>query len=404
MNTKSGQKRTRGRKRGPKGGGTIIARGGRYVMRWREGGKVKQEATPFLVGAKGAKEAARELLAERTQVFRLKARRDQIAVLLAEREEIDAKLRKLEAVAAEKPREASGLKLGGLVEAWKASPWRRDTKPAMTAEYARQLAAFVAWAGEGVAFADVGEKIAQEYAAELSTRSGNTYNKHINTLSAAWKAVGRTEGVKANPWADLPRKRLETHSRRALTQKEVDAILGKAEGELKALVLIGLRTGLRLGDAATLKWGAWRKDGAIEVTTAKTGAEVCLPGARLLAEVRAALGVAKGAAVDPTGEVTPELARVYKCKTTRSEVSKKVMALFERAGIETREKRKGWAIARATASFHSLRHTFVTRAIEAGVPAAIVRALVGHTRETMTEHYTHIGGAAMLEAFTKAGV
>lgn len=396
-----GQKRTRSRKRGPKGGGTIIVRGGRYVMRWREGGKVKQEATPFLVGAKGAKESARELLGERTQVFRLKARRDQIAVLLAEREEIDAKLRRLETIA-EKPREGSGLTLGGLVEAWKASPWRRDTKPAMTAEYARQLAAFVAWAGESVAFADVGEKIAQEYAAELSKRSGNTYNKHINTLSAAWKAVGRAEGVKANPWADLPRKRLETHSRRALTQKEVDAILGKAEGELKALVLIGLRTGLRLGDAATLKWGAWRKDGAIEVTTGKTGAEVCLPGARLLAEVRAALGVAEGAAVDPTGEVVPGLARIY--RRSHGELSKHITALFERAGIETREKRKGWAIARATASFHSLRHTFVTRAIEAGVPAAIVRALVGHTRETMTEHYTHIGGAAMLEAFTKAGV
>ena len=402
MKTKSGQKRTRGRKRGTRGGGTVIVRGGRYVMRWHDRGKVKQEATPYLVGDKGAKEAARAMLSERTQVFRLKARRDQIAVLLAEREEIDAKLRRLEAIAAEDPREASGLKLGGLVEAWKASPWRRDTKPAMTAEYARQLAAFVAWAGEGVAFSDVGEKVAQDYAAELSKRSGNTYNKHVNTLNSAWKAVGRVEGVKANPWEDLPRKRLETHSRRALTQEEIDAILHEASGELKALVIIGLRAGLRLGDAATLKWGAWRKDGAIEIKTSKTGAVVCLPGARLLSEVRAALGVADGATVDPSAEVLPGIAQLYRQNT--SELSKRITSLFERAGIETREKREGWIVARSTASFHSLRHTFVTRAIEAGVPAAIVRAMVGHTRETMTEHYTHISAAAMLESFAKAGV
>ena len=71
-----------------------------------------------------------------------------------------------------------------------------------------------------------------------------------------------------------------------------------------------------------------------------------------------------------------------------------------RAGIATREKRAGWHQSRPTASFHSLRHTFVTRCVEAGVPVAVVRELVGHTRETMTLHYTHISAEAMEAALS----
>ena len=37
-----------------KGSGALLKRNGRWVIRWRDGGKVKQEATEFVVGAEGA--------------------------------------------------------------------------------------------------------------------------------------------------------------------------------------------------------------------------------------------------------------------------------------------------------------------------------------------------------------
>jgi len=98
------------------------------------------------------------------------------------------------------------------------------------------------------------------------------------------------------------------------------------------------------------------------------------------------------------GYVMPGMAAAY--GRDSSAVSKRVTDLFTRAGIATREKRKGWHQSRPTASFHSLRHTFVTRCVEAGVPVAVVRELVGHTRETMTEHYTHISAEAMEAALS----
>ena len=377
-----------------KGSGSLLERNGRWIMRWREDGRVVQEATPFKVGVKSDRAKAEELLAERTKVHLLKARRDQIAILLAEREDLEARIKQL-TVKATPPK--AGLRLGGLVDAWLKSPRRRDCSDYMIARYTTQLTAFVDWAGRDVEFKAVDDQVAENYARVLASRaSGSTYNKHLNALTAAWRALGRAEGVAANPWADLPRKRLETHVRRSLSASEVAKILDAAEGEVRGLIEIGLRTGLRLGDAARLRWEDFSANGeTVEVHTSKTGAVVKLPARGLWEK----LG---GRRALRTGQVLPQMAALY--ERDDSAVSKLVRRTFEKAGIKTRAKEDGWSQARPEASFHSLRHTFVTRAIEAGVPAAIVRALVGHSTAAMTEHYTHIGGAAVLDAFKRSGI
>ena len=377
-----------------KGSGSLLERNGRYVMRWREDGRIVQEATPFKVGERGSRAKAEELLEERTKIHGLKARRDQLAVLIAEREDLEERIRNLERKATPAK---EGLKLGGLVDAWERSPRRKDCSEVMRARYAAQIQAFVDWAGHETEFASVDDAMAERYALALGARaSGNTYNKHLNALTAAWRAVGRSEGVGANPWADLPRKRLETHVRRALTAAEVAKILAAADGEVKGLIEIGLRTGLRMGDAVRLRWENFSAGGeTVEVKTSKTGAVVRLPAATLWER----LG---GRRARRTGQVLPKLAELY--ERDDSAVSKLVRRTFEKAGIKTRAKEDGWSQARPEASFHSLRHTFVTRAIEAGVPAAIVRALVGHSTAAMTEHYTHVGGAAVLDAFKRSGI
>lgn len=48
--------------------------------------------------------------------------------------------------------------------------------------------------------------------------------------------------------------------------------------------------------------------------------------------------------------------------------------------------------------FHDLRHSYVTRAAEAGVPVAVVQAQVGHLSAAMVAHYTHISEQALFEA------
>ena len=49
-------------------------------------------------------------------------------------------------------------------------------------------------------------------------------------------------------------------------------------------------------------------------------------------------------------------------------------------------------------SFHSLRHTAVSLLKDAGVPDAVVQALVGHESAAMSHRYTHVGKEALSRA------
>ena len=93
----------------------------------------------------------------------------------------------------------------------------------------------------------------------------------------------------------------------------------------------------------------------------------------------------------------PEVAALY--ERSKSDVCARLRRIFKRAEINTSVKERGWGVARPEATFHSLRHAFVTRAIEAGVAAPIVRALVGHNTAAMTDRYTHIGESTIVDAF-----
>lgn len=382
-------------RRRPKGSGKLVARYGYWAMRWMANGRQVQEATRFRVDVKADRAKALALLDERTEIWRLKNEQTRLQVLIAQTQSVEERIKKLQAV-------ANGVKpvtLGEFVEVWKESPRRRDCSAEMLERYESQIRQFVAWAGDGVDVRAVDDDMAERYAKHLAKMSGNTYNKHLNTLEAAWKAAGRTAGTETNPWAELPRRRQEAHRRRNLAPKEVAAILAAAEGEWRGLIEIGLHTGLRLGDACRLEWSAFRGDGTVEVVTGKTGAVVKLPSAGLL-EALDRSSIARPSKLG--GEVLPEIAAIY--KRDPATVSKRVGQIFERAGIERKVKERGWSKARADASFHSLRHTFVTKAIEAGVPAAIVRALVGHATAAMTDRYSHISGEAVAAAFEKAGL
>lgn len=382
---------TRKTRRG-NGWGSLIAKNGRWAMRWRVDGRTVQEQTEFKVGSKKGREKAEARLADRTEIFRLKHEQDQLAILIKRRETIGQRLSRLqkEAMPATRP-----LTLGKLDKEWRKSPRRRDCSAAQLETYSAQLAAFVKWAGGGLDIRAVGDELAERYAKHLATkRSANTYNKHLNTLTAIWKAVGHARGL-VNPWEDLPRKRLDTHVRRALTAAEIERAIQTAEGEWRALLIVGARTGLRLGDACRLKWSAFCADGVLRVNTTKTGAPVALPGVALRLELEGTVGAGADDAF-----IMPGVAALY--ARNKSDVCAKIRRIFSAAGLDTSVKENGWGKARPEATFHSLRRAFVTRAIEAGVAAPIVRALVGHHTAAMTDRYTHISEAAVLEAFGAA--
>ena len=85
--------------------------------------------------------------------------------------------------------------------------------------------------------------------------------------------------------------------------------------------------------------------------------------------------------------VNPTLADWY--KNSKWRISHGLELIFKAAHIETSVKIEGRRTRTPEATFHSLRHTFVSLAANAGVPLPVVQSIVGHSSTAMTRHYYH---------------
>lgn len=384
-----------------KGTGGLFRRGNVWYAKWTH----KGEATVVSTGirADGAddrerrrrRREAEDWLMEQTEPLRLRHRADAVALLMRRLQTAEERLKD----AVGKTVEAATL--GDMARLFRESARRPDCSEGQLARYCAALDRFAAFAGAGKPVEEIGDADAEAYSRHLAKAlSPNTHNKNVNALDLAWRVCGAAAGVAdgRNPWAAITRKRLDTHVRRVLTREETDRMLAEAKGELRTLVAVCLYTGLRMGDACRLKWEDVR-DGAVYVLTAKRGRMVAVPLLPKLAEVLA------GVRGRRSGYVMPGMARRYGSDGAgASNVSKDVTRLMARCGIETSVAVGGRnGRMRPDAGAHSLRHTFVTRAIEAGVPPHVVQAVVGHSSAAMTEHYTHLSDKAVLAAFGKIG-
>ena len=227
----------------------------------------------------------------------------------------------------------------------------------------------------------------------------------------------------------------------------------KAGGEWKRLFTIGIYTGLRLGDCCCLAWNSVNLErGVIQLIPTKTrkhahGQPVTIPiHPQLHAELEAALardherracaaaasqpdlthrddglGGDASAVIAPRQDasglphspdtnarlretrnvpfpvphspfpasvfVNPTLADWY--KNSKWRISHGLELIFKAAHIETSVKIEGRRTRTPEATFHSLRHTFVSLAANAGVPLPVVQSIVGHSSTAMTRHYYH---------------
>ena len=156
----------------------------------------------------------------------------------------------------------------------------------------------------------------------------------------------------------------------------------------RRLFTVGMYTGLRLGDCCRLAWNAVNLErGVIQLIPAKTrkhshGQPITIPIHPML--MSALNEIPKSERGD---FVLPELADFY--KNSKWRVSRGLELIFKAAHIETSIRIEGRRTRTPEATFHSLRHTFVSLAANAGVPLPVVASIVGHSSTAMTRHYYH---------------
>jgi integrase len=248
---------------------------------------------------------------------------------------------------------------------------------------------------------EVGRDIAKAYLDFLIGRgvTNKTTNNHLSTLRYIFKILSDEAKLPENPWSKFPQLQVMREGRRELTIDELTLVCSKATGEMKTMFCIGLYTGLRLGDCATLKWGEVDlKRGLIRRIPNKIRRK---KGAHGLVQISIhpvlhnSLTAIPGSKTE--GYVLPETSAMY-LAGQRSQLTNHIQEHFEACGIATKRERENGVRRVVEVGFHSLRHTFVSMCAMNNVPLSVVQSLVGHASPLMTGAYSHSNRLAEQQA------
>ena len=213
--------------------------------------------------------------------------------------------------------------------------------------------------------------------------AAQTRNGYISDLSSVWKA---SPGL-TNPWTENLRQKARNMHKKPFSRDQVRQLLTHCEKNgLKfwhTAIMLSYYTGLRLKDVVFFRRDQITPDGYIELVpekTARTQKRVRVPiNAQLRRELDTVISIGP--------EFFPEEARTY--ERCRNLISRQFRELLE----DVRLYAPGYG-------FHSLRHTFVTEALNAGVDIKQVQAAVGHDAVEITEGiYYHGKQNADLSAY-----
>jgi len=276
---------------------------------------------------------------------------------------------------------------------------RPDTGESTLRQYQFQFSQFDRWIQEKhpeiSTLRSVTKAVAEEYAGHLNQGrlSPNTINKHLNLLTLVFRVLKHKAKLTENVWEEIQRKLIATQSRRELTVEELRKICQRATGELRILLGLGVYTGLRLGDCATLRWAELDLARSIirripNKTARRNPKPVIVPVHSILREMLAEIP-----SESRTDYVLPQTAALYNRRSDL--ITDCVQGHFEACGIKPHKPGTGTNGKRAVVEvgFHSLRHTFVSLCRESNAPLAVVESIVGHSN-------THVGELAAGQAIS----
>ena len=307
-------------------------------------------------------------------------------------------------------REAEGpqMKLADAWSAYEASPYRRDLSPS-TLEGKKQVCrVFVEYMNkvfpEVVEVRHLTRFHTERYLDYMrKEHSASTYNNRLCVLREIHRNIMEKAAAKSNPWEGFPLRADDSHSRRELTIEELARIVDMANREgqdWRTLFGIAMYTGMRLGDCCKLTWSEVDiVRSIIQKVPEKTkkyrkGRPVTIPIHKVLADLLMQIPVEQR-----TGYVLPVIGeKAASGPNGMGWIHHRINKIFKNAGIVMSVTVEGRKHKVPEASFHSLRHTFVSMSANAGVPLHIVQAIVGHESTAMTRHYYHENAAALAQA------
>lgn len=218
--------------------------------------------------------------------------------------------------------------------------------------------------------------------------SPKTVNNHLSILRKSLSCAkdwGYLDRLPTFKWLKTVQPKINF-----LVKREQDLLLaGESEPRWNLMILMGLRTGMRVGEMLALHW----KD----VDLAQS--QICVRYSLSDKEITSTKN--NRIRYIPVGAQLATALRDWKasCKPKRDDlvfgIGKTPMTRFgaydalERICARVGVRRIGW---------HTLRHTFATNLVAKQVPLRAVQELLGHSSITMTERYAHVSAGTLRSA------
>ena len=230
--------------------------------------------------------------------------------------------------------------------------------------------------------------------------------RKLAAVRTFFKYLRREEVIAGDPAALVPTPKREVRMPAHLSEAEMTALLGAADGDSplgrrdRAILELFYASGLRLSELAGLDVDDVDLASKRARVLGKGGKERIVPfNGSTAAALRAYLKVRQGPAkaghyvrgVRLQADRREPLFQNYRGGrlTTRSVdriVRRYVAASSTRLGI----------------SPHALRHSFATHLLQRGADLRAIQEMLGHARLSTTQRYTHVNAAQLLEVYRKS--
>lgn len=213
--------------------------------------------------------------------------------------------------------------------------------------------------------------------------SVTTQNKYLNTCNLVFDTILKDTPHGENPFKNIPKIIGKKETREAFSIDELRLIGEKAKDKyFYPVFLVGISTGLRLGDICNLKKSVvdMQKAWIDKLIMRKTGREVSFPILPGLYDYLMNLTENK------SEYIFPALQARY--SRNPSGISKDIRNFLEDIGIKTTRQIKGRKQPASIKGAHSLRHTFAYLAGIHSIPLPIVQSILGHMSPEMTSIYS----------------